>query len=143
MTLKASLVANNIKVADMIIWFAKDHNYSLAIDEETVWHTVNQRQPGKAMEGNYNILKMLIVQDITFEKITNNSKVKKVHSLNSTKKTIPTAIDKKKVEKKLSGESLVFEEETIDKSNQPKNTTNLMHKKSHVLLSICISAIFQ
>ena len=61
-----------------MIWFAKDNNYTLSIDEETVWHTVNQRQPGKPMEGNFNIPKMLIVQEIAYEKSDNSKKGKKM-----------------------------------------------------------------
>ena len=66
MTLKATLLANAIKGADTVIWFAKDHNYNLAVDDEVVWYIVSQRQAGRPMEGNYNIPKMLIVQEIAY-----------------------------------------------------------------------------
>ena len=93
MTLKATLIVNAIKGADMVIWFAKDHNYNLAVDEEVVWHIVSQRQPGCPMEGNFNIPKMLIVQEIAYEKSNQPAGKKgfdlaKMFGSNESKKTV-------------------------------------------------------
>lgn len=61
--------------------FAKEHNYVLAIDEETAWYIVNQRQPGKPMDGNFNIPRMLIMHEVAYEKTTTKSGVDKSRDL--------------------------------------------------------------
>ena len=58
--------------------FAKEHGYNIMVDEETIWWLVHQRQPGKPMEGNFEICKMLIVKEIGY-KITSAEKSKKIH----------------------------------------------------------------
>ena len=47
------------------------------VDEETIWWLVHQRQPGKPMEGNFEICKMLIIKEIGY-KITSAEKSNKI-----------------------------------------------------------------
>lgn len=57
--------------------FAKEHGYNIMVDEETIWWLVHQRQPGKPMEGNFEICKMLIIKEIGY-KITSAEKSSKI-----------------------------------------------------------------
>lgn len=46
LALKACLVASDVYQAHKILQFSKDHNYLLAVDEQTVWYMVKQTQAG-------------------------------------------------------------------------------------------------
>ena len=44
MTLKACLVVGDSALTNLVLWFAKNHNYLLAIDEQIAWYMVKQTQ---------------------------------------------------------------------------------------------------
>lgn len=67
LTLKACLVAADGYQAQQVLQFSVNHNYLLAIDEQTVWYLVKQTQEGMILDADYSLISMLLDYDIIYK----------------------------------------------------------------------------
>ena len=66
LTLKAAVIANDLESCRQVIVFAHDNKYAIQVDEETVWYAVLQTQIDRPMEGNYDIIRLLVEQEVIY-----------------------------------------------------------------------------
>jgi hypothetical protein len=66
LTLKATIACSDIDQTKTVLWFAKNHNYLLSIDEQTVMHSLFDTYPGKTLQGDYSLIRMLIELEVTY-----------------------------------------------------------------------------
>ena len=46
--------------------FAHDNKYAIQVDEETVWYAVLQTQYDRPLEGNYDIIRLFVEQEVIY-----------------------------------------------------------------------------
>ena len=68
-TLKACVIADSVTETRKVISFAKLYNYKVHIDLESVCHIVKQILPGKPMHNNYEIVKLLIANEVSYHEV--------------------------------------------------------------------------
>lgn len=60
LALKGAIVCNAAELVKTVIWFAKKNNYLLSMDEQTAVHVLYATYPGKPLEADYRLMRMLI-----------------------------------------------------------------------------------
>ena len=67
MALKACLVVGSYSYSEQVLQFSKSHNYLLTLDEEVVWHLVQETQYEQRMYGDYSILTLLLRFEVIYK----------------------------------------------------------------------------
>ena len=49
-----------------MIRFAKDHNYLLSVDEQTVESSLFATHPSRILEGDYRLMRLLIESEVSY-----------------------------------------------------------------------------
>lgn len=50
-----------------ILWFSKNHNYLLSVDEQTAIHVLYATYPDRPLQGDYSIIRLLIELEVTYQ----------------------------------------------------------------------------
>ena len=66
LTLKAAIACCDVNHAKTVLWFSKDHNYMVTIDEQTVMHALFSTYSDRRMDGDYSMLRMLVELEVTY-----------------------------------------------------------------------------
>ena len=72
MTLKASIIAGEKLAVKTVIKWAKSHVYNVHVDEEAIWYAVFSTLPGHAMEADFNLLNVLVSNEIVYHSMPTN-----------------------------------------------------------------------
>lgn len=60
-------MADDLLQVHQVLQFSRNHNYLLAIDEQTVWFMVKQTQAGMALDADYTLISLLIQFDVIYK----------------------------------------------------------------------------
>lgn len=75
LALKACMVAGDHCHTEQVLVFARNHNYLLAVDEQTIWFIVYQTQKSRSLAGKFKLLQLALQHDIIYKiKVTDQNR---------------------------------------------------------------------
>jgi len=67
LTLKAAVAGCDTDLARTVLYYAKNHNYLISVDERTAMHAVQSTYIGRPMAGDYSLLRVLTDCELTYK----------------------------------------------------------------------------
>jgi len=67
LTLKATVAGCDTDLTRTVLYYAKNHNYLISVDERTARYALLSTYPHRPMQGDYSILRVLTDCEVTFK----------------------------------------------------------------------------